>query len=192
MEYYHENKAFEHINMVEDMITDVEFVDCCFESCTFENCSIDGCRFTDCQFVNCRITNVKAEDTTMMECGFIHCSLIGISWSTLFGGGYIMPINRLEDCQLKYNNFVEMNFAKFDFSNNTMIECMFADCNLSASKFLKCDLSRTEFFKCNLNKADFREAAGYAIDLSTNQLKGARFSFPEVVNLLNGLGIIID
>ena len=87
---------------------------------------------------------------------------------------------------------MQMNFIKFNFSDNVIIESFFADCNLSESKLYKCKLDSTEFFKCNLSKADFREATGYIIDIKTNKFKGAKFSFPEVVNLLNGLEIIID
>ena len=117
---------------------------------------------------------------------------MGVNWSNLLGGGYLIPIAALHDYQMKYNHFVEINFAKFDFSGNTILASLFADCNLSESRFLECQLDRTEFFRCNLTKADFRNAAGYVVDLQTNKLKDAKFSFPEVINLLQGTGIIID
>lgn len=40
--------------------------------------------------------------------------------------------------------------------------------------------------------ADFRGAVEYIIDIKSNRLKGAKFSFPEVVNLLGALEIVID
>ena len=46
--------------------------------------------------------------------------------------------------------------------------------------------------RCDLQKADFREASDYAIDPSANQMQGARFSFPDVVALLNGFGLKIE
>lgn len=53
-------------------------------------------------------------------------------------------------------------------------------------------LGRSGFTRCDLRKADFCGAEGYAIALADNQLKDARFSFPEVVNLLEGTGIRIE
>ncbi len=34
--------------------------------------------------------------------------------------------------------------------------------------------------------------AGYRIDPSDNQMKGARFSFLDVIALLNGFGLVIE
>ena len=41
-------------------------------------------------------------------------------------------------------------------------------------------------------KADVREARECQIDIETNKLAGARFSFPEVINLLDNVGIKIE
>lgn len=192
-EPYQESLCFQDKEIIEDQLIDLEFVDCLFENCTFENCKMDRCRFTDCTFIGCSILNLQSDRTSMTGSKFAHCDLTGINWGDFVaGGGYLIPIEQLEHCRLKYNQFVEINFAKFDFSTSSITGSMFADCNLSASNFSKCELDRTEFFRCNLSKADFRLAAGYQIDISANQIKGAKFSFPEVVNLLNGLGIIIE
>lgn len=72
------------------------------------------------------------------------------------------------------------------------MESLFTDCDLSHSQFCGCHLTRTEFFRCDLTEVSFVEAEGYLVDLATCKLKKAVFSFPEVVNLLNGLGIIIQ
>ena len=60
------------------------------------------------------------------------------------------------------------------------------------SSFSECKLDKTQVSDCDIRNADFRGAVGYQIDIVTNRLKGARFSFPEVVSLLNGLGIKIE
>ncbi len=127
----------------------------------------------------------------MMDSIFEDCHLLGINWSLLFGGGYIIPIRKLKNCQLKYNNFLEINFSKFNVGNNTITYSMFADCNLVCSSFMNTNLENTEFFRCDLTKSDFRNFIGYIIDISNNKLKGTKFSLPEAVNLLKGLGIVI-
>ncbi|MEI8366028.1 MAG: hypothetical protein WCF65_06385 [Parachlamydiaceae bacterium] len=40
-------------------------------------------------------------------------------------------------------------------------------------------------------KTDFSQATRYSIDPKTNKIKKAKFSFPEVVGLLNGFDITI-
>ncbi len=193
LEPYEENGLFQNLDFTGEELLGVEFVDCSFENCTFEDCTVKSCSFTDCSFVDCRVSNVCFEHTTMGDSIFTHCYLNGINWNLLmFGGSYIIPIRRMEECELKYNHFLEMNFTRFNFSDNTITASLFADCNLTGSKFLNCKLDGTEFFRCDLSRADFRKAGGYVVDLPTNKLKGARFSFPEVVNLLNSIGIIID
>ena len=106
--------------------------------------------------------------------------------------GLSFPIQKLNKCYLKYNNFENMNFKKFDFIQSSILESVFENCNLAESNFKNCELKNTEFSGCDLRKSDFRKATGYNINLATNRIKGARFSYPEVINLLNPFEIVIE
>ena len=79
-----------------------------------------------------------------------------------------------------------------EFDDSVLAGATFSDCDVSGGSFRGCELEDAEFLRCNLTGADFREAAGYVIDLESCQLKKARFSFPEVVSLLQALDIVID
>jgi fluoroquinolone resistance protein len=46
--------------------------------------------------------------------------------------------------------------------------------------------------KTNLTGANFKGAKNYAINPQANTLKKTRFSYPEVMTLLNALDIIIE
>jgi uncharacterized protein YjbI with pentapeptide repeats len=70
--------------------------------------------------------------------------------------------------------------------------CDFSECDLSKASFDRCQFSEGNFTKCDLRSADFRSASGWSIDPATNQLRGARFSFPEAVALLKFLGIRLE
>ena len=48
------------------------------------------------------------------------------------------------------------------------------------------------FALTRLNNCNFLEAMNYAIDPVENDIAGARFSAPEVLNLLSSFGINID
>lgn len=71
-------------------------------------------------------------------------------------------------------------------------ESIFEECDLQESNFRNCRLEATQFFRCDVRKADFREAKGYVIDIPSNKLRQAKFSFPEVVSLLDSLEIKIE
>lgn len=85
-----------------------------------------------------------------------------------------------------------MTFIKFDFSGNSIQESVFEQCNLTESNFQGCRLEKTQFYKCDIRTADFRNAAGYMIDITSNNLTNARFSYPDVIHLLDSLQIKID
>ncbi len=187
---YHEHETINGIKLNNTSFCNQEFVECRFENCEFENLHIKSCKFIDCIFTKCYVTNPVFDYCSMTSNDFIACRLFGVNWSNL-STGFVAPIEHLEECQLKFNNFVSVNFPKFNFSGNDILESLFGDCNLSRSRFSGCHLERTEFFRCDLTGASFEDADGYAVDISNCKLKGAAFSFPEVVNLLNGLGIII-
>ena len=50
----------------------------------------------------------------------------------------------------------------------------------------------TEFSDCDLRKSDLRKARGYNINLLSNRIKGAKFSYPDVINLLEPFDIKIE
>jgi uncharacterized protein YjbI with pentapeptide repeats len=68
----------------------------------------------------------------------------------------------------------------------------FAEADLSNGDFKNTDFEKTRFFKTNLSGADFKGARNYSIDARNNTLKKTRFSYPEVLTLLNSLDIIIE
>lgn len=57
--------------------------------------------------------------------------------------------------------------------------------------FSQCDLLETTFHNCNLSKSNFSNATNYSINSLMNNVKKAKFSYPEATRLLKGLGIII-
>lgn len=187
-----EGLRFDCVSLTGKTLQDLDFVDCQFHRCTLEQVVLRRCRFTDCAFFDCQIVHPTIEQSAMTGGAFARCTLVGVHWHDLLGGGYLRMLEALTDCRLKYNHFVELRLSRFDFSGNAVIGSLFADCDLAGSSFSGCRLDRTEFFRCDLQKADFREAVGYQVDLATSRLKEAQFSLPEAVNLLNSLGILIQ
>jgi hypothetical protein len=48
------------------------------------------------------------------------------------------------------------------------------------------------FLHTNLSGANFVGAKGYAIDLTANKAKKAKFSYPEAMSLLSALDVIVE
>lgn len=190
---YYEQQTFENLKLEQKKIEGGSFTECVFKRCTFENCILEECSFMECQFYECSIISPKAVDSNLIYLEFTECNLIGVHWQEFQRTGTIaVPFSLLRECTLKYNSFIKMNFRKMDFSGNSILDCIFEGCSLQESNFRGCRLEETQYSDCDMRKADFREAAGYKIDLAENKLMGAQFSFPEVISLLDGLGIRID
>ena len=194
MKKEYEDKEFKNLKLKNETLEKLSFINCSFVNCTFEDCKLIRTSFSDSSFYKCVISNIKTpgnshiEDTEITE-----CQLTGIYWNELLPDfKFADPISRLENCYLKYNTFSDMIFKKFSFSGNTFSNSMFAKCQLTECLFNQCKLEETEFLESNLQKADFRNATEYKIDIMTCNLKGARFSFPEAINLLNVLKVKID
>lgn len=67
----------------------------------------------------------------------------------------------------------------------------FRDCDLSKSILTSNDFKNTLFGNSNLIKADFTNSTNYTINVLENKVQGAKFSLPEAVSLLHGVGIEI-
>lgn len=190
---FYDNQIIEEVKLEKESFADIEFTECEFINCIFEECSLRRCKFNDCKFVDCNIVSLKAEDSQIRGLEFKHCNLIGIHWSELISKEQILsPIRKMSDCLLKYNTFMDMDFRKFDFESNVIQDSLFDECDLRDSSFKGCRLERTQYVHSSMQKADFREAREYQIDIETNKLSSARFSFPEVISLLKSIGIRID
>lgn len=190
---YHEAESFNSLALNSASLKNHKFIDCSFEGCTFENCKIGSSSFVSCSFNNCTIINPESHFSEIKNSTFEGCNLIGVVWGELCSAEkFATPIGTFKNCCLKYNTFYDMNLIKFNFSGNIIQDSLFEKCNLKESNFRYCRLDKTTFLQCNLTKADFREAMGYVVDIKTNLMKNARFSFPEVTSLLNTLDIKID
>lgn len=192
MNDYYDSETFENLQFVGDECVSDEFYGCTFKNCLFDNSFINDCAFSECKFYDCTFKSMTFMDCEVHLCEFYDSNLIGINWDDFTDGqrdGFADPIEKMENCLCKSNVFPGLNFAKCNFKKSQIIESSFLNCNLKEADFNSCNLDNTTFSDCECSKADFRNSTGWVIPLTSNSIKGARFSFPEVVNLLNGLGI---
>lgn len=190
MEYF-EGECFDKVINEEAEYDNLGFSDCSFYNCSFLDISVIESRFSNCEFHNCIIGNIKFTNVNALNCQFINCILIGIDWSDL-QEGKLVPFSEFNKCTLRYNYFINFNLMKQKYDGCTFEGCTFEQCNLSEASFRDTELSETRFIQNDLRKCDFSNAQNYSINIKENLIKQAKFSFPEAINLLKELEIIVE
>lgn len=184
----YEQKTYLHIDACDKGIKNNDFYDCIFEDCKFLNTKFLNCTFKDCTFKNCSIDSPVFTQCRMQNCIFENCRLSGIKWSELETISQIIssnPVSLYQNCCFRYNIFCRMNLSKYDFKNSFFKNCFFDQCNLQGASFFGCDMNGSELQGCNLQNTDFREAKGWLLDITRNNVANARFSICDAPVLLS-------
>lgn len=111
--------------------------------------------------------------------------MIGIDWTTVRWPQVALasPI-KFYHCIVDQSNFFELTLNEIVFESCQIKGCDFREADLKYAVFWQSDLLESLFLHTNLEYADFSDALNYQIDIYQNKVKKAKFSFPEVVNLL--------
>jgi uncharacterized protein YjbI with pentapeptide repeats len=94
-------------------------------------------------------------------------------------------------CDISYSNFYELKLTELSLLNCKAQHVDFRGGDLAQSNFTGTDFANSEFMHTKLQAADFREAVNYNINPVENNVTEAKFSFPDVVNLLHSFEIDI-
>ncbi len=189
-------EAFSEIEVFEKEFRGAILEDCTFENCRLQELSFTGCRFVGCSFRRCVLTGLKFREIQAFGNRFEECSLAGLNWAELLDVrkremGFL-PFDALLRCEARHCVFYGLDLRKQDFSQCDFSGSYFEECNLSEASFRQARLRGTSFSHNDLRSADFRGAEEYLFSLENNRAQKARFSLPEVMNLLVALGIIIE
>uniref|UniRef100_UPI0003810099 pentapeptide repeat-containing protein n=1 Tax=Legionella tunisiensis TaxID=1034944 RepID=UPI0003810099 len=93
---------------------------------------------------------------------------------------------------ISHSSFYGLALADLMIENCKAHDVDFREANLNHACFMGSDLQNSLFMHTNLKHADFTDAVNYNIDIQHNTLTDARFSFPDVIALLNHLNIKIN
>jgi fluoroquinolone resistance protein len=184
--YY--QQTFTRLELTDETVSSITFEECTFESCSFISTRLTGVRFAGCKFSDCVLSAVIPMNSRFDGVTFKNCKTIGVDWTK----AQMFREITLKDCQLNYSNFRFMKIPKFKMTGCEVIDADFTEADLSGGDFKNSNFEKTRFMKTNLTGADFKGAKNYTIDPRANTLKKTRFSYPEVLTLLNSLDIIIE
>ncbi|MEL6721093.1 MAG: pentapeptide repeat-containing protein [Bacteroidota bacterium] len=163
--------------------------ECCeFKNCRFVEVNLSKIRFIDTTFIDCDWSNTKIHQTSLQDVKFKDCKLLGIHFDSCNDFGFAVSF---ETCILDHSVFYQMKLNRSSFHDCQLHHVDFTEADLSTSTLSKCDLLNASFDYTNLEKADLLKAFNFSIDPEKNKLKGAKFSLPEVVRLLDKYGLDI-
>ena len=183
--YY--KKAFSGITLAGDVLKNKEFEECRFEKMSLTDCQLNQCKFINCTFDNSILSAIKPVNSSFSEIKFMDSKVIGFDWTLAKRVDSLSFTNS----QINYSNFRFLKLQKLKLINCIAKEADFTEADLKDSDFSGTDFEGARFFKTNLKGSNFKKAKNYFIDIKTNTITKAQFSFPEAINLLKSLAITI-
>ncbi len=184
--YY--QKTLSDITLTKKSIKDKEFEECRFIKLHLTDCSIEKCKFINCTFEDCILSAIKPFNSTFNEVEFNNSKIIGCDWTMAAKVDSISFSNS----QISYSNFRFLKLPKLKLINCIAKEADFTEADLSEGDFTATDFEGARFLKTNLTKANFKKALNYLIDIKSNTITKAQFSYPEAINLLKCLDITVE
>jgi fluoroquinolone resistance protein len=169
--------------------SECEFSGCVFETCRFSEATFARCRFLECEFRDCDLSLWRPTSSRFREVIFRGCKLLGANWSRVRDGQLQA---RFEACALDLSVFDGLSLRGSALIRCLAREASFCETDLSGVDCRETDFEKAVFLQAKLAQADFRDARNYSIDATANKIAGAKFSLPEAVSLLRGLGIVLE
>lgn len=185
-EYFKEE--FRDITLDREDLSGKTFEECKFVLSRFQDCNMSNCTFINCTFEECLLSATTVVSSRFLDCVFDRSKVIGIDWSRV---GDIVNIC-FKKCELNYSNFRFVKLLKSNITDCKACEVDFTGIDLSNSILCGTDFNRSIFSNSKLSKCDFRNCINYSIDVRVNTVKGAKFSLPEALSLLNMFSIDIE
>lgn len=188
-EDYHKNKTFENLSVPGGEVTGATFDRCTFLRCNLQQTVFDECTFNNCTFEGCDLSLIRFKSTTFNIVNINNSKAIGIAWRECSNPVYV----GFKDSQVSYSSFYGKKLKKMQMVNCVALEADFTACDLQQSSFERTDLAGAHFSDTDLTQANFAGARNYEINPATNRIKGAKFSLPDALSLLNYLDIqVVD
>ncbi len=175
---------------------DVGYTD--FRECTFVRCSLRetvlrGCRLLGCTFRECDLSLAQVRDCSLRNTRFEHSKVIGINWAAAAwpNGKPLFPSVDFADCAISYSTFIGLRLNGISIVRCVARDVDFTNADLTGADCRHTDFADSLFFHTNLTEADFSGATNYIISATLNTLKGTKFSFPDALDLLRALDIVL-
>ncbi len=157
-----------------------------FRDCTFEDVDFSRSTFTDVVFQGCRFISCLMEACWLNRVDIRSCSAPGLSLAKGRATGLA-----IEDSQLRYANFSEMNVKGLRVGATSLSETSWRSVRLSGAAFACCDLSGAEFARTSLSGIDLStcDIAGIVVSGDFRELRGCVIDASQAADLIGLLGV---
>ncbi|OGS06413.1 MAG: hypothetical protein A2270_06920 [Elusimicrobia bacterium RIFOXYA12_FULL_51_18] len=192
-EQEYEDSAFEGLTLKGAAIASKQFYGCVFKNCDLTEAAFISCKFSDCKFISCNLSLIKVKGSSFSSVEFKDSKLVGVNWTTAYWPRVKLPGSlQFVNCVISDSNFLGLSLR-----DTCVTKCLAKGADFRSADLSRANLSHTDFTDSlfggtNLTDADFTQAKNYAMRISDNQVKGAKFSMPEAMALLHYLGIKIE
>ncbi len=184
------SKSFNDLNLAGKRIASKYFEDCSFNDCDFSHVVFDRCKFVDCSFVKCNLSILETAYSKFSDVVFDECKMIGVDWTKASWASFALcsPI-KFYKCIINDSTFFGLSLGEIEIEECKAHDVDFREGDFREANFTYTDFANSLFGGTNLSGADFTAATNYRMDIYHNEIKGAKFSRFEAVNLLDSLGI---
>lgn len=185
----YEQQNFHKLVVGPEALRHREFSGCNFKHCEFGAADLSSSSFLDCRFDSCSFAATKLDHCHFKGVHFKDCKFVGINFCRV--EAFLLQWS-FGACKLEFCQFGGLKMAHSEFEQCVLLECDFVNADLRESSLCGCELRGSKFHHTQLEKADLSGARNYQIDPSSNRIKGAKFSYPEALNLLAAFEITIE
>jgi fluoroquinolone resistance protein len=189
----YEDVNFERKKLDKTRIDSSTFANCRFVGCSLVAAVLQSCRFLHCSFTDCDLSLLELTGSEFVSVAFEGSKLVGVDWTRVQSNRPALgkPLSFTSSI-LNQSTFIGLDLREIKLTDCVVHEADFRESNLTGAVFNQTDLQGSLFMDTNLSSADFRSARNYHIEPTKNNIRGARFSMPEAISLLNALDIELD
>ena len=186
------DQTFKRINYQNRIVDHRSFDHCIFSHCSFQETIFQNCKFRDCTFLDCDLRLMHVTGSSFRDTVFKNSAVTGVNWveGSWSKSGLLESIGFI-DSEISHSTFLGLELRKMVIRKCVAKNADFAEANLTEADCTYTDFTESRFLRTNLTGTDFTHARNYAIDVSLNTVKQAKFSLPEAVNLLRCMNIIL-
>ncbi len=188
MEYI-DDQEFVGVNYTDQELHKGNYEGCVFKGCTFSGVNLSGFTFIETEFISCDLSNAQISQASFQDVIFKDCKMLGLQFDQCNHFGFAVNFHH---CLLNHSSFYEVKLNKSMFAGCQLNEVDFTSADVGKIVLKDCDLNGAIFDSSNLEKADLRGSVNYSIDPDRNRIKGAFFSMPEVLGLLDKYGVKVE
>lgn len=184
--------VFEGLDLKGKAVTARSFYGCLFRNCDLTGAVLKCCRFNDCRFESCNLSLAVVQGSAFSNTSFKDSKLAGVNWTAAAWPALKIPA-ALEFISCVLN---DCNFLGLSLKGCKLTKCLARDADFREADLAGADLTHTDFVGSLFGKTDLRganldQARNYAIRISDNKVKDAKFSMPEAMALLYCLDVKI-